>query len=63
MSACKKNLTFKEKELAILRAAVDLAEEKAGRKIAQSEEVKKIITIVENFLRKKKNPKIKRLPQ
>lgn len=54
MSACKKNLTFKEKELAILRAAVDLAEEKAGRKIAQSEEVKKIITIVENFLRKKK---------
>ena len=54
MSACNKKLTFKEKELAILRAAVDLAEEKAGRKIAQSEEVKKIIDIVENFLRKKK---------
>ena len=54
MSACEKKLTFKEKELAILRAAVDLAEEKAGRKIAQSEEVKKIISIVENFLRKKK---------
>uniref|UniRef100_A0A6C0CQB4 Poly(A) polymerase catalytic subunit domain-containing protein n=1 Tax=viral metagenome TaxID=1070528 RepID=A0A6C0CQB4_9ZZZZ len=54
MSACKKNLTFQEKELAILRMAVDLAEEKAGRKIAQSEEVKKIIDIVENFLRRKK---------
>lgn len=54
MSACNKKLTFKEKELAILRAAVDLAEEKAGRKIAQSEEVKKIIEIVENFLRKRK---------
>lgn len=54
MNACNKRLTFSEKELAILRAAVDLAEEKAGRKIAQSDEVKKIIDIVENFLRKKK---------
>lgn len=54
MSTCNKNPTFQEKELAILRAAVDLAEEKAGRKIAQSSEVKKIIEIVENFLRKKK---------
>lgn len=54
MSACKKNLTFQEKELAILRAAVDLAEEKEGKKIAQSDEVKKIIQIVESFLRKKK---------
>ena len=54
MSACKKNLTFQEKELAILRAAVDLAEEKAGKKVAQSEEVKKIIQIVEAFLRNKK---------
>ena len=32
MSTCNKNPTFQEKELAILRAAVDLAEEKAGRK-------------------------------
>lgn len=54
MSACKKHLTFSEKELAILRAAIDLAEEKAGRKVAQSDEVVKIIEIVENFLRKKK---------
>lgn len=54
MSSCEKNLTFQEKELAILRAAVDLAEENAGKKIAQSDEVKKIIQIVETFLRNKK---------
>ena len=46
--------SFEEKELAILREAVDKAEAKAGRQLTNSEEVQKIIQIVENFLRKKK---------
>ena len=48
-----KGLSFSDCELAILRAAVDKAEERQGRKIANSPEVKHIISIVENFLRKK----------
>jgi len=48
-----KELTFSDCELAILRTAVDKAEEKQGRQSANSPEVKRIITIVENFLRKK----------
>jgi hypothetical protein len=48
-----KGLTFSDCELAILRAAVDKAEEQQGRKVANSSEVKHIISIVENFLRKK----------
>jgi hypothetical protein len=45
---------FENKELSILREAVDKAEERSGKKIAQSEEVKEIMNIVENFLRLKK---------
>jgi len=48
-----KGLTFSDCELAILRTAVDKAEERQGRKIANSPEVKRIISIVELFLRKK----------
>jgi hypothetical protein len=48
-----KNLSFQDCELSILRMAVDKAEEKIGRKIVNSDEVKKIITIVENFIKKK----------
>jgi len=47
-------LTFADCELAILRQAVDKAEEIQGRKVANSGEVKRIIGIVENFLRNKK---------
>lgn len=46
--------TLEEKELEVLRAAVDKAEEQAGKKLIQSEEVKDIINIVETFLREKK---------
>jgi hypothetical protein len=46
--------TLEEKELEVLRAAVDKAEEQAGKKLTHSEEVKEIITIVETFLREKK---------
>ena len=50
---CDKKMTFNDCELAILRAAVDKAEERQGRKTANSPEIKNIISIVENFLRKK----------
>jgi hypothetical protein len=48
-----KDLTFSDCELAILRTAVDKAEERQGKQTANAPEVKRIITIVENFLRKK----------
>jgi hypothetical protein len=49
-----KGLTFSDCELAILRTAVDKAEERQGKQVANSTEVKRIIGIVEQFLRKKK---------
>jgi hypothetical protein len=48
-----KNLSFEDCELAILRQAVDTAEEKQGKLVANSPEIKRIIGIVENFIRKK----------
>ena len=51
---CDKSMSFQECELAILRSAVDKAEERSGRAVANSAEVKKIIDIVENFIRRKK---------
>jgi hypothetical protein len=51
---CDKSMTFEECELAILRVATDKAEERVGKASVSSPEVKKIIEIVENFLRKKK---------
>jgi hypothetical protein len=48
-----KNLKFEDCELAILRQAVDTAEEKQGKIAANSPEVKRIIGIVENFIRQK----------
>ena len=49
-----KDLTFQDCELAILRTAVDKAEERQGRKVANSPEIKHIIGIVETFLKKKR---------
>jgi Poly(A) polymerase catalytic subunit len=51
---CDKSMSFQECELAILRTAIDKAEERTGRAAANSSEVKKIINIVENFLKRKK---------
>lgn len=45
---------LEEKELEILRSAVDLAEKREGKKTVNSPEVKEIISIVENFIREKK---------
>lgn len=46
--------TLEEKELEVLRAAVDKAEERAGKNLIHSEEVKEIIDIVETFIKDKK---------
>jgi len=51
---CDKSMTFNECELAILRVSVDKAEKQIGKETVNSPEVKKIVTIVENFLRRKK---------
>jgi len=51
---CNNDMTFEECELAILRHAVDETEKIQQDKIANSEEVKKMIDIVESFLREKK---------
>ena len=50
-SKCEKGLSFEECELAILRQAVDKADVKEGTKMLSDPEVKKIIEIVEQFLR------------
>jgi hypothetical protein len=51
---CDKNMSFADCELAILRTAIDKAEEIQGRRVVSSPEIKKIITIVENFIKRKK---------
>ena len=48
-----KGLRFEDCELAILRMAVDKAEEKMGKRIVNSEDIKKIIKIVEDFIQRK----------
>jgi hypothetical protein len=49
---CKK-LNFSDCELAILRMAVDKAEEKIARRVVNSEDIIKIIKIVEDFIQRK----------
>ena len=46
--------SYEEKELEILRAAVDLMEKRKGSAIIQDPKVKKIISIVEDFISRKK---------
>ena len=46
--------SFQDKELEILRAAVDKAEKRTGRELISSPEIQKMVFIVENFLRQKK---------
>lgn len=51
---CDNKMTFQECELAILRNAVDAAELEHTKGIAQNEEIKRMISILEDFLRKEK---------
>ncbi len=48
-----KDLTFNDCELAILRMAVDKAEEKMAKRVVNSDDIKRIIHIVENFIKMK----------
>ena len=48
-----KGLTFQECELAILRMAVDKAEEKIAKRVVNSDDIKKMISIVEDFIKVK----------
>ena len=54
MSTCKPKLTLEEREVAILRDAVDVAEKRKGKQITSNPDVKKIISILEDFLKRKK---------
>ena len=51
---CKKEMSFEECELAILRQAVDKVDMREGEEMLKDPEVRRIIDIVEDFLRKKK---------
>jgi len=48
------NLSFEERELEILRVAVDKAESRVNRKLAQSDLIREVNAIVEQFIRDKK---------
>ena len=48
------NKNYQEKELEILRNAIDKANNIVGRKLVQSDEIKNMINILEEFLRKNK---------
>lgn len=54
MNTCKPKLTLEEKELAILRESIDIAEKRKGKQTVNDPDVKKIISILEDFLKKKK---------
>lgn len=50
MNKCDKSMSYEECELAILRSAVDKAEDIKGYIAASSREIKEIISIVEEFI-------------
>ena len=52
---CDEKMTFDECELAILRHAVDETTELQGKDAVNNESIKKMITILENFLIRKKH--------
>ena len=53
-AVCDNTMSFQECELAILRHAVDESEHLVKKTVANSEEVERMITILETFLRRKK---------
>ena len=50
---CDNKMSFEDCELAVLRHAVEETEKKQGTEKVNNEDVKKILSIVEDFLRKK----------
>lgn len=53
-SVCEPEMTFQDCELAILRHAVDKGEKIKSKRVAHSEDMGKIISILETFLRSRK---------
>jgi hypothetical protein len=53
LKLCDKKMSFDDCELTILRAAVDSAEEQIGKRTVNSPEIQQIISIVENFIKRK----------
>lgn len=53
MSYCKEKPTLEEKEVEILRNAVDIAEKRKGKQTVSDPDVKQIIGILEEFLKKR----------
>jgi hypothetical protein len=51
---CNDKMTFEDCQIAVLRHAVDVTEEKQGIAKVNNADVKKMLTIVEDFIRKKK---------
>jgi hypothetical protein len=51
--ACDKSMSFSDCELAILRMQVDEAEAKIAKRMIKTEETQEMISIVENFIKKK----------
>jgi hypothetical protein len=51
---CEENMTFQECELAILRNAVDESEALKDNKVKNTEDIEKLLNIVENFIIEKK---------
>ena len=54
MDECKKHLSFKERELVILRETIDKIDEEKGRQLVETPSVKRMVEILERFLRNKK---------
>lgn len=51
---CSSDMTFQECELAILRDAIDKSDKLKGKDVANNEEIKKILRILEDFIIEKK---------
>jgi hypothetical protein len=51
---CDNTMNFSECELAILRMQVDKAQDKIAKRIVNTPEIKKIISVVEKFIKRKK---------
>lgn len=54
MDKCKKHLSFKERELIILRETIDRIDEEKGKRLVETPSVKRMVEILERFLRRKK---------
>ena len=52
-NVCSKSMSFSECELAILRMQVDEAEAKLAKRMIKTDETQEMISIVENFIKKK----------